>query len=61
MAKKELDSGDYITRGILIGGSVGVFAALLGILPSIFWACGLGMIAGFLAGLTIAARRKKNK
>lgn len=59
MSKKELDSGDYITRGILIGGSVGVFAALLGILPSMFWACGFGMIAGFLAGLTVAARNKK--
>lgn len=59
MAKKELDSGDYITRGILIGGSVGVFAALLGILHSIFWGFGLGMIAGFFAGVTMAARRKK--
>lgn len=57
--KKELDSSDYITRGILIGGSVGVLAALLGILHSIFWGCGLGMIAGFLAGLTIASKRKK--
>lgn len=61
MAKKDLDSADYITRGILIGGSVGIFAALLGILPSLFWACGMGMIAGFLAGVTMAARRKKGK
>lgn len=58
MAKKELDRADYITRGILIGGSVGIFAALLGILPSLFWACGFGMIAGFLAGLTVAARKR---
>lgn len=59
MAKKELGSDDYIVRGILIGGSVGVFAALLGILQSIFWGCGMGMIAGFLAGITMAARRRK--
>lgn len=60
-SKKELDSSDYIVRGILIGGSLGVFAALLGILPSIFWGCGLGMIAGFFAGLTMAGRRRKSK
>lgn len=59
MAKKELEGLDYITRGILIGGSIGVFAALLDILPSLFWGCGLGMIAGFLAGVTMAQRRKK--
>lgn len=60
-SKQEPDHGDYIVRGILIGGSLGVFAALLGILPGLFWGCGLGMIAGFFAGLTLAARRQKNK
>ena len=59
MAKKELNDGDYIARGILIGGAVGVFAALFKILPSIFWGCGLGMFAGFMAGVTMASRRKK--
>lgn len=59
MAKKELNGGDYIARGILIGGSVGVFAALLGITQSLFWSCGLGMFAGFMAGVTMAIRRKK--
>lgn len=61
MANKDLNSGDYIARGILIGGSIGVFAGLLGLVQSLFWGCGLGMIAGFLAGLTVASRRKNNK
>lgn len=58
---KKLEASDYIVRGILIGGSIGVFAALMGILSNLFWGCGLGMIAGFLAGLTMAKRRKKDK
>lgn len=57
--KKELEPLDYITRGILVGGALGVFSALLGITRSIFWGCGLGMIAGFLAGITLANRVKK--
>ncbi|MDR2050766.1 MAG: hypothetical protein LBQ63_03235 [Deltaproteobacteria bacterium] len=58
---KKLDSSDYIARGILSGGSLGVFSALLGFTPSLFWSCGLGMLAGFLAGITLARRARKKK
>ncbi len=49
----------YIVRGILIGGSLGVFAALLGFSDSIPRAFGVGMIGGFLAGITLERRRRK--
>ncbi|MDL2285401.1 hypothetical protein LJB93_01500 [Desulfovibrio sp. OttesenSCG-928-F07] len=58
--RKDIEPLDYITRGILVGGAFGVFAGLLGITRSAFWGCGLGMLAGFLAGMTLA-RRAKNK
>ena len=60
-SRKELEPLDYITRGILLGGALGVFSALLGITRGLFWGCGLGMVAGFLAGLTMANRAKKQK
>lgn len=50
---------NYIIRGILIGGSLGVIGALLGFsdsLPRAFW---VGMLAGVLAGVTIGLRRRK--
>ena len=50
---------DYMARGIMSGGALGVFSALLGFTPSIFWSCGLGMLAGFLAGITLAGRAGK--
>ena len=59
--KKEIEPLSYITRGILAGGALGIFSALLGFMHNIFWSCGLGMIAGFLAGLTMANRAKKQK
>lgn len=40
----------YIVRGILIGGAIGLMASWFGY-PAMF-ALGLGMIAGFLAGIT---------
>jgi hypothetical protein len=57
----KLAPADYITRGILIGGALGVFAALSGLSSSLFWSCGLGMISGFLAGLTLAGRAGRRK
>ncbi len=51
---------NYLVRGILIGGSLGVLLALFGITESLPKAFGLGMIGGALAGLTIAKRRGKN-
>ncbi len=40
----------FIVRGILIGGAIGLMASWFGF-PGLF-ALGLGMIAGFLAGVT---------
>ena len=47
-------------RGILIGGSLGVFASLFGIVGSMPRAFIFGMIAGGLAGLTVG-RLRRNK
>lgn len=49
---------NFIIRGILIGGSLGVFGALAGFSDSMPRAFGVGMIAGALAGLTIGRRRR---
>ena len=43
---------DHITRGILIGGSLGAFSNIFGFSQNMFVAIGLGMAAGLLAGLT---------
>ena len=40
----------FIVRGILIGGAIGLMASWFGY-PAMF-SLGLGMIAGFLAGVT---------
>lgn len=50
-----------IYRGIMIGGSMGVIAALFGYSDSIPRALGVGMIAGFFAGITIGIRKRKKK
>jgi len=51
----------YIVRGILIGGAIGLMASWFGY-PGLF-ALGLGMIAGFLAGVTryILEKRKAER
>ena len=59
MSFNNLSPADYIVRGILIGGAVGAFGAMLGFSRSMFWGTGVGMIAGFLAGLTLARRAEK--
>lgn len=48
----------FIVRGVLIGGSLGVFAALFGLVGSMPRAFLLGMLAGALAGLTLAWLRR---
>ena len=56
--QKQLTGMDYIVRGILIGGSLGVLVGITGVVAvDIFRSAGLGMIAGFLAGLTLARTR----
>lgn len=51
----------YIVRGLLIGGSLGVLATAFGIVDNMPRAFGVGMIAGVLAGLTMAKLRKGKK
>lgn len=50
-----------ITRGILIGGALGAFSAIFGISANMFIGVGVGMIAGFLAGLTLMYRDNRRK
>lgn len=50
---------NFIIRGILIGGSLGVILALAGYSDSLPRAFGVGMVAGALAGLTLALRKRK--
>lgn len=51
---------DAIVRGILIGGSLGIVGTWFMDMDPIR-AVGLGLIAGFLAGITrYLARRKRN-
>ena len=46
-----------ITRGIILGGSIGFLLGLL--FTNIQHAFGLGMISGFLAGVTLYVRKNK--
>ena len=50
-----------VARGILIGGSLGVFAAIFGITDNMFISVGFGMLGGFLAGLRLTWRDKHRK
>ncbi len=50
---------NFLIRGILIGGSLGVLGALAGFSDSLPGAFGVGMIAGALAGLTLAFRQRR--
>lgn len=56
-----MGSADRIVRGILIGGALGALAALFGYTDSMFFAVGIGAVAGFFAGLTRFAFDKKDK
>ncbi len=51
----------FLVRGILIGGSIGVFAVLFGFVDSLPRAFGLGLIGGALAGLTVRFGQKGRK
>ncbi|UZP69215.1 hypothetical protein N1030_12610 [Desulfovibrio mangrovi] len=51
---------NFLVRGILIGGAMGAFANLAGLMDNLPRAVALGMVAGFFAGITLA-RRHKNK
>jgi membrane associated rhomboid family serine protease len=51
---------NYLVRGILIGGSLGVLAGVFG-LVNIGRGAALGMIGGFFAGITLAKRQEKRQ
>lgn len=55
--KSKKDLSDYLVRGILIGGSLGVLAGVFNFMDMARGA-GLGMIMGFIAGLTLARREE---
>ena len=55
---------NFIVRGILIGGAVGVFGFLAGLSNNMGRAFGMGMIGGALAGYTLSriqARKNSGK
>ncbi len=52
---------DRITRGILIGGSLGAFSVIFGFTQSMFISIGVGMAAGAVAGLTMTSIEKRKK
>ena len=52
---------NFVVRGILIGGSLGVLLALADIVPSMPRAFALGMLGGALAGLTVGLRQRRKK
>ncbi len=50
---------NYLVRGIILGGSVGVLAAIMGFTDDMGRAFGVGMFAGALAGLTMQRRANR--
>ncbi|EPR43646.1 hypothetical protein dsx2_2263 [Desulfovibrio sp. X2] len=57
MSDKNLNVTDFLARGILIGGALGVVGGWL--IADMRRGLFLGMLCGALAGLTIAARRRR--
>lgn len=51
---------NHLVRGILIGGSLGIFASLVGIVH-MREGFVLGGLAGLFAGITMARRAEKRK
>lgn len=51
---------NYIVRGIVIGASAGILLSFTGYVDMARGAA-LGMIGGFVAGITLAKRRQKKK
>ncbi|KAF1076025.1 hypothetical protein [Halodesulfovibrio sp. MK-HDV] len=52
------EAPNFVVRGILIGASVGVLGYLVGFLPNLPRAIALGMVPGFVAGITLARAHK---
>ncbi len=51
---------NYLVRGIVIGGSLGVLAGVFGLVDMARGAA-LGMVAGFFAGLTLARKQDRGQ
>jgi len=57
-----MERAGFISRGILIGGSIGAFCVIMGLTTNYFFSIGYGMLAGFFAGITrylLKRRREK--
>jgi hypothetical protein len=55
------EAPNFVVRGIFIGASIGVLGYLVGFLPNLPRAIALGMVPGFVAGITLArAHKAKN-
>lgn len=55
------ETPNFVVRGIFIGASVGVLGYLIGFLPNLPRAIALGMVPGFVAGITFARAYKSKK
>ena len=58
------EAPNFVVRGIFIGASIGIIGYLVGFLPNLPRAIALGMVPGFVAGITLArsytAKQSKN-
>ncbi len=52
------EAPNFVVRGIFIGASIGVLGYLVGFLPNLPRAIALGMVPGFVAGITLARSYK---
>ncbi|MCT4627981.1 hypothetical protein [Halodesulfovibrio sp.] len=55
------EAPNFVVRGIFIGASIGVLGYLIGFLPNLPRAIALGMVPGFVAGITLARAHKLKK
>ena len=57
------ETPNFVVRGIFIGASIGIIGYLVGFLPNLPRAIALGMVPGFVAGITLARshKAKQNK
>ena len=59
------ETPNFVVRGIFIGASIGIIGYLVGFLPNLPRAIALGMVPGFVAGITLArsykAKQKKDE
>ena len=56
-----MERAGFISRGILIGGSLGALSVIMGFTTNYFFSIGYGMLAGFFAGLTRFLLKKRRE